>query len=115
MQYQINVDVTSYSAGGKKRANFNYNGSTEPDEEAGGAPHARCAQPGSCATNRCLTRPLLSHGGSLCAFGSMSPLPLGTAGALGGRSRIPYPTRPPPPPLVCSARDGRCRGGVAAV
>ncbi len=36
MQYQFNVDVTSFSAAGRKRINYNFNGDAEQAEEAGG-------------------------------------------------------------------------------
>lgn len=36
MQYRFNVDVTSFSAAGRKRVNHNFNGDAEPEEEAGG-------------------------------------------------------------------------------
>ncbi|KAL4421692.1 hypothetical protein ABPG77_010636 [Micractinium sp. CCAP 211/92] len=34
MQYQFNVDVTSFSAAGRKRVNYNFNGDAEQAEEA---------------------------------------------------------------------------------
>lgn len=37
MQYQFNVDVTSFSAAGRKRVNYNFNGDAEPQEGAGEA------------------------------------------------------------------------------
>lgn len=46
LQYLFNVDVTSFSAGGSKRQDFNYNGDAAPEEGAGGAP---CQQTGKWA------------------------------------------------------------------
>lgn len=119
LQYQFNVDVTSFSASDRKRLTLNYNGEEAPEEEAGelhgwvvASQLVEQLQGRLDAAKR--MAPSKRHRAACAPKGGAFPAPvILVLKRLYQPLHVPTPHITAPEPATCSPRDGGCGRGVA--